>query len=157
MLGGVIKLKKIIGIFIMMLLIGTAIPTIGIINETQSNDIDYSNKKFVPGEFIVKFKEPPISCHSLNQLNEKYEVISKEKVVKNTDNIIFENIYKYKVPIDSNILSIIEEYSSLDNVVYAEPNGIRYLCGVPNDEFFEEQWSLRGGLFHLSSCRHTMQ
>ena len=86
-------MKKIIGIFIMMLFIGTAIPTIGLINEHNVIDIDYSNNEFVPGEFIVKFKELPIYSVSIDNLNEKYQVKYIEKLFKNHEDTIMDNIY----------------------------------------------------------------
>jgi subtilisin family serine protease len=136
-------LKKIVGIFVMVLLIGTAIPTIGMINEYQSTYYDdFGDNEYVPGEFIIKFKEQPISILSLNNLNEKYHVYSTEKVFKNAKDTIIEYIYKFKVPIDTDILSIINDYLILDNVVYAEPNYIYHLCSIPNDPGFVNQWAL---------------
>ncbi len=136
-------MKKIIGIFIVTLLIGTTIPTIGMMNNSQSTNYDnFWDNEFVSGEFIIKFKETPISCFSVDGLNDKYHVYSSEKVCKNSEGTTLEHIYKYKVPLDSDILLIIDEYSKLENVVYAEPNYIGHALSIPNDEFYPIQWSL---------------
>jgi len=139
-------MKKIIGIFSVMLLIGTALPSFGMINEHNSINFDYINdywdNEFVPGEFIVKFKEKLISSLSVDNLNEKYQVYSTEKVFKDAEDTILEHIYKFKVPLDSDIFSIVGDYSILDNVVYAEPNCIGHALSIPNDEYFPIQWSL---------------
>jgi len=135
-------MKKLVGIFIMMLLIATAIPTIGLINEPKNVDIDFFKNEFVQGEFIVKFKDSPISCVSIADLNEKYNVKSMEKLFKNNEGTILDNIYSFYVSEDADVLSIVEEYASLPTVVYAEPNYIGNLFGIPNDEYFPIQWSL---------------
>ncbi|GAH47057.1 unnamed protein product [marine sediment metagenome] len=139
-------MRKIIGIFIVTLLIGTALPSIGMISEHQSINYDYIDdywdNEFVSGEFIVKFKEKPISCLSLENLNNKYQVKSIENVFKNAEDTILEHIYKYSVPLDSDILSIVKEYSTIENVIYVEPAYIGFTLGVPNDEYFPIQWGL---------------
>jgi subtilisin family serine protease len=136
-------MKKLIGIFIMMLLILTTIPTIGMINEYQSiRHDDLIENEYVPGEFIIKFTETPKSILSVENLKEKFNVYSTEKIFKNSEDTILDNIYRYKVPLDSDILSIVEEFNTLDNVVYSEPNYIIDLFSTPNDEFFPIQWSL---------------
>jgi subtilisin family serine protease len=135
--------KKLVGIFVMMLLITNAIPNI--CGNIIKNDIyiDTQNLKFVLGEFIVKIKENIKNLNpSLKILNEKYQVSSIEKVFRNSENTILDNIYLFRVPEESDILSIVNDYSSNPNVLYAEPNGFAHLCGIPNDENFSKQWAL---------------
>ena len=138
--------KKIIGILVMTLLIGTALPAIGLTNENkyivnyQREDIVCS--KFVPGEFIVKFKDALNSCVSIDNLNEKYHIGSMEKVFKNSENTILDNIYIFEVPKDSDISSIVDDFSSKTFVEYAEPNYFADLFLSPNDENFSKQWAL---------------
>ena len=138
--------KKIIGIFIVMLLIGSTLTSVGMINELQSNDIgnlvNYQDYEFAPGEFIVKFKESPISCNYVDTLNEKYNVKYMRKLFINPENTILDNIYLLEVSYDVDIFSIVEDYNSLPDVVYAEPNYKAYLCGIPNDPDFDKQYSL---------------
>ena len=135
--------KKIVGIFVMTLLIASAIPSLGRIDELKPTNIDkvniYQDFEFVPGEFIVKFKESPISSLSIDNLNEKYKVSSMERVFRNAENTPLENIYILSVPDDTDVLSIILDYASYPDVIYAEPNGIAYPCYIPNDERYEQQ------------------
>jgi len=134
--------RKIIGILVTALLIATALPSIsgGVEKDVISNEIP--SPEFVPGEFIVKFKDKPSSRVSIDNLNEKYHVSSVEKVFRNSRNTILDNIYKFSVSEDSDILSIVDDYSFHPYVEYAEPNGIAYLCAIPNDENFSKQWHL---------------
>ena len=138
--------KKLIGISVMTLLVGTALSSVGMINELNSMNenkfSDYSENEYVAGEFIVKFKIPPFSSVSINNLNDKYDVISTEKLFRNPEGTTLDNIYLLKVPLDSDIISIVKDFSSCPDVEYAEPNIIGNLCTTPNDEAFQYQWSL---------------
>jgi len=141
--------KKIIGILVSMLLIVAVIlPATGTINEkvTRKNKFfeNQDNMKYVPGEFIVKLKKDTIYSRFalFTTLNEKYQVHSLEKVFPNAENTILDNIYLFHVPIESDILSIVTEYASCPEVVYAEPNGIPIACDIPNDANFSSQWHL---------------
>jgi len=143
------KMKnKIIGICICMLMIAAVVlPAAGTINEkvTRKNKVfeNQANMKFAPGEFIVKLKKDTTFSRSpLAALNEKHKVYALEKVFNNAEGTILDNIYLLHVPIDSDILSIVQEYTSCPNVVYAEPNGMVFPCGIPNDANFSSQWHL---------------
>jgi len=140
--------NKIVGIWICMLLIIAVVsPVAGTINEkvTRKNNIfeNQTSIEFAPGELIVKLKkETSFSKSSLAALNEKHQVYALEKVFPNTEGSILDNIYLLHLSIESDILSIVREYASCPDVVYAEPNGITYLCGIPNDANFSNQWHL---------------
>jgi len=147
----------------MMLLIVTTIPTFGMINEYQfiSNDINLDDG-YVPGEFLVKFSESPISNQMVYNLNEEYDIISIEELFSDAENTPLDNIYKIYVSEDTDIESIILQYESLDIVEYATPNYIvkidllprQYTLPIssenvekttittPNDPGFSQQWSL---------------
>jgi subtilisin family serine protease len=140
--------KKIIGIFVCMLLIAAVVlPTTGMTNEKvyQVNKVfeNQINMEFVPGEFIVKLKkDTTLSISSFGALNKKHQAHAVEKVCSNAEGTILDNIYLVHVPIGSDILSIVREYKSCPNVVYAEPNWIGFPCGIPNDANFSDQWHL---------------
>jgi subtilisin family serine protease len=139
--------KKLIGIFVCMLLIATALPAVGITNELkilESNIINsITSDEFFPGMFIVKFTEAKaLDSPSIKALNEKHQVNSIERVFKNAENTRLNHIYVLNVPEDSDIMSIVCDYASSPDVVYAEPNGIGELCEIPNDEYFYLQWPL---------------
>jgi subtilisin family serine protease len=139
--------KKLIGICICMLLIATVIPVVGTINEkvTKGNKIvdNQFSMEFIPGEFIVKVKQGrAFSSPALMALNAKYQVNALEKVFPHSEGTILDNIYLLHVPINSDIRSIVNEYSLCPDVVYAEPNGIGHPCSIPNDANFSNQWYL---------------
>ena len=138
-------IKRLLVLCILTLLIGTALPSYAMIIKTVSchRGIDnFQTVDYVPGEFIIKFKEKPISTLSLDIMNEQYQVYSTEKIFRNKESTILDNIYRYKVPTSSDILAIVEEYSILENVLYAEPNYKINILSIPNDEFFPLQWGL---------------
>jgi subtilisin family serine protease len=138
-------MRKLIGIVIVMLLINISLITIGISNEITSinNNLDnYPKYKFVPGEFIVKFKDKDFSILHMQNLNRKYDVISMIKIFKNSEGTMLDNIYLIHVPKDSDILSLVNSYSSYPEVEYAEPNYLYHICSNPNDPGFTNQWAL---------------
>ncbi|RLG55519.1 MAG: hypothetical protein DRN88_05575, partial [Candidatus Hydrothermarchaeota archaeon] len=104
---------------------------------------------------------------SVDKLNEKYRVIEIEKVFKTatrrakpvfiktyTGEVrqvpqLF-NIYKLKLPKQTDIKAAVEDYSKDPNVEYAEPNYIAHIAAVPNDPDFPQQWGLHNiGQYHL--------
>jgi len=119
----------------MMLLVTTTIPTFGMINEYESVKIStVLDNKYASDEFVVKFKENPISIISLNTFNKKHQVTSMEKLFENSENTILNNIYVLYISYASDILSIVEEYNSLSFVEYAEPNYIAKMDFIPNEK-----------------------
>ncbi|HIH00401.1 MAG TPA: hypothetical protein HA258_07435, partial [Thermoplasmata archaeon] len=140
---------KIIGILVCMLLIAAVVlPAAGTINEKETRKNKFienqTRMEFVPGEFIVKVKQDrTFSSPALTALNEKHQVYALEKIFNKVESTILDNIYLLHVPMDSDILSIVRDYTSCPDVSYAEPNGIGYLCGIPNDQDFTNQWYLQ--------------
>jgi subtilisin family serine protease len=131
----------------MLLIAAVDLPAAGTINEkvTRKNKFveNQTRMEFVPGDFIVKLKKDiTFSRASLMALNVKHQVYNYETVFPNAEGTILDNIYLLHVPIDSDILSIVQEYALCPDVMYAEPNGIGYLCGIPNDANFSSQWHL---------------
>jgi parallel beta-helix repeat protein len=114
-----------------------------------------SNNKFVLGEFIIKFigdvdiylsnSQDGIlntGIESVDALNKKYHVTSGEKIFKGSHIFSLSNIYKFVIPYDVDISNIAREYMSDPFVVYAEPNYYYNLSIVPDDPYFDQQWSL---------------
>lgn len=135
--------KKLLVFLVFMQMITIAIPAVvGIINVKENNIDEIHTSKFVPGEFIVKFKDIKIPISSIDNLNYKYHVHSMKKIFRNGKDTPLENIYIIKVPEDTDILSTTQEYSSYPEVEYAEPNYHFQFCGFPNDNDFNKQWSL---------------
>lgn len=134
---------------------------------------------FHPRQLIIKFKEDAdistslssdnyvlTGISSVDALNEKYKVISAEKIFEEFSIPVLSSIYKLIFSDDVNIYRMMKEYSSDVSVEYAEPNYIYQLnmisdrhtsdstkqvstqfnsgnAGlIPNDPFFDEQWAL---------------
>jgi subtilisin family serine protease len=134
--------KRIIGTLMLMLLFFT--PLTNVLGNVINNNTEMKQiYEFKPGEIILKLADGiKISNNKIHKINDKYKVYSTEKVFKNSQNTILDNIYLIQVPIKFDIFSIIDEYSLLPEVTYAEPNGIFHLCSIPNDENFSKQWGL---------------
>ena len=99
--------------------------------------------EFAPGEFIVKVKQDKaFSNPALIALNEKHQVYAVDKIFPNAEGTILDNVYLLHIPLRSDILSIVHDYASYSDVVYAEPNEIPHLSIIPNDTNFSKQWSL---------------
>lgn len=115
---------------------------IGSIEKRQCFD-ETSTMTFVPGEFIVKLNtDTTFSTASLLALNEKHLVYALEKVFPFAEGTILDSIYLLHVPLESDILALVHDYTSCPDIVYAEPNGLVFPCYNPNDEHFGTQWSL---------------
>jgi subtilisin family serine protease len=150
-------LKKINpSIVIVFLLISSCIPIIsGEINKKETNENNFENNEFVPGEFIVKFnyeshidicKSSDDFYHtgisSVDILNEKHCVKNIERMFGLKNDKYLKNIFKFEVSKNSDVLSIIDDYKSDSNVIYAEPNYIYQICLTPNDPDFCLQYAL---------------
>lgn len=126
----------------MLVIVAVIIPVAGTTNKGNIFG-DKSPMEFVPGELIVKVKQDStFSSPTLTALNKKHHVYALEKVFNNAEGTILDNIFLLHIPIESDILSIVQEYASCPNVIYAEPNSIAHLCSIPNDANFSSQWYL---------------
>ena len=139
--------KKIICIFIMMLLIATTI-SVGdnikqIVGEKYNIIELYSDSDYSSGEFIIKIREDSsLSSPAIAGLNTKYKVKYIEKVFRIEEETDLENIYLLHVPKNFDIATIVSDYSLCFDVIYAEPNYNGDLPIIPDDEYFSNQWSL---------------
>jgi len=141
---------------IIILFVGTCItPSI---SKNISKNIYFVEKdivEFIPGEFIVKFKSEinidilknsdgwtTTGIPSVDILNEKYHVKTVERLFKTCEKPYLYNIFKVSVSKDSNISSIVKDYSIDPHVIYAEPNYIMKTCLTPNDPDFNLQYYL---------------
>ena len=150
--------RKYLVILTIILFVGASIlPSIGGSNsknrEINLNNVE--NIEFVSGEIIIKFKSEvnidistnskgiiSTGIHSINVLNEKYNVLDCGKLFNTREKPYLYNIFKFIVSEHSDILSIVKDYSSDPNVIYAEPNYIFRTCLTPNDPDFNLQYHL---------------
>lgn len=145
----------------MLIVTAVVIPAAGTVNKkVPTNKLVRENQTyvgFVPGEFIVKLKkDTTFSKSSLATLNEKYQVYEFEKLFNKPEGTLLDNIYLLHVPLGADVPSIIEEYDSHPDVIYAEPNSYGFPCGIPNDVNFSNQWYLHntGQVFYNDSYYH---
>jgi thermitase len=125
----------------------------GTTNTTKSSG-DQSSMEFIPGEFIVKLKKDMMfSREILASLNEQHQVYAYEKVFPQAEGTNLDDIYLLHVPVQSDIPSLVQDYTTCPDVVYAEPNFIGHLCAVPNDQNFSNQWYLdNAGQMGIPDC-----
>ncbi len=183
--------KKIVGIFVSILLITTIFPIssgnvnydkIKIENEenyqftTTSNadwwpmfkcddekdrqedpmtDIFLYKPFFVPGELLINFKNNIIintdntshrtilpNLQSIKTLNEKFNVLSVEKIFEGIGIPALEYCYIFRFSNQTDILHAASYYTNNPFVEYAEPNYLYYPLSIPNDPYFDMQWAL---------------
>jgi subtilisin family serine protease len=109
---------------------------------TQNTHTIISDSDIIPGQFIVKYSHHQSSSFSDNPLFKKYQIQSMRQIFTNTQNTPLDHIYQYSIPKDTDLSSIIQEFSDLEQVIYAEPIYKSHLLSVPNDEKFTIQWGL---------------
>ena len=133
--------------FLVFILVFILILTTGDLQNLEKKDFihfdDSYNGGYAPGQFIVKLKKDfTLSSTSLIQLLNKHKISAFEEIFPNCEDTILDNIYLLHVPLKSEILSIVQDYFVSPDIVYAEPDWIMELCGVPNDANFSNQWYL---------------
>ena len=137
-----------------------------------NHNLDPYNPEYVKGEILVKFKDDvelqissdrgilETGINSLNELTSKWQVYEMKKVFKTAEKRtepkfiktykgetievpqLF-NIYKMKIPDETDIEEAIEEFEQDPNVEYAEPNYYFYTMDTyPDDPYYTggSQW-----------------
>jgi len=90
--------------------------------------------KYAPGEIIVKYKDSKILTTKSLDVSQPE---NKKKIIPNND-----RLYTLKFDASENIEELVEEYSKLPEVEYAEPNYIYYTFIQPDDTLYSSQWGL---------------
>lgn len=120
------KIQLIVFILSVRLVISSNVQAV-IYDENTSNPDQYAS-----GEIIVKLKEGK-ALEDIKELNAKYNIISAEKVFKETTDPNLDNSYILKIDPSIDILSMARDYSDNPNVEYAEPNYIAKTQIAPAD------------------------
>ena len=123
--------------------------------EENINNIDKieNDQLYVTGEIIIKFKDEvniqqsqgiikSTGIHSIDSLNEKYNVKYAQKIFKTTENPYLSNIYKFIFSENLDAELVANEYLKNSNIEFAEPNYFFQFFKIPNDPFFDQQWAL---------------
>ncbi len=116
-------------------------------------------RKFVPGEIIIKFKEnsgvdseanaqeylagkasqkTAVNSASVTSIQGVKKVISKQIT---NDIKGLNRIYKIKVNENADVINAVNDYNQDSNIEYAEPNFIAQTFFTPNDPMFSKQWA----------------
>ncbi|MFH1053217.1 MAG: S8 family serine peptidase [Candidatus Woesearchaeota archaeon] len=108
-----------------------------------SNNLEISKNYYVPGEVIVKYKDNVIGNGNEILVYDElliYDYIEKpvgsEEIGKGVQT------FNYKFDEDVDVLEIINEYESMPEVEYAEPNYLFEIHLVPNDPSYSSQYSM---------------
>ena len=103
-------------------------------NQIFEQGLPRVGQKYVPGEFLVKFK-PNVSEQTINALNSTHGVST-----------IYTSPYagfrRLRTPDGETVADMVEIYQANSNVEYAEANYIAYALKAPNDELYPLQWHL---------------
>ncbi len=107
---------------------------ISLSSNSQDNNISTkSTQDYKENEIVVKYRnsQEPITI----QNDKNYIKLSSSKNPTNKGIII-----NYKLPNDTNMEDILNEYNSLPDVEWAEPNYIYHITSIPNDPYYPQQW-----------------
>lgn len=142
-----------VGLFLVLLSANASVALGGFTSAYEQGLEACELPEFMPGELIVKYKPDVVqggrtSIGSVSALNREFGVEGMSRVFRTQESnteaeaLGLEDIYKLKLPIDSDVLEVAGRYQADKNVVYAEPNYIFEAFEVPNDPSFSQQWGL---------------
>ncbi len=97
--------------------------------EEKEEYVDYSNAEYVKDEVIVKFRLP----------KDKAELVIKNMGCNIVKYSHYLNYFLVKIP-DGDVLSWVNKFRNMEDVVFAEPNLIYHAYWTPNDTYFSYQW-----------------
>ncbi len=129
-------------------------------------DSDAGHGQFAPDRLIVKFKTSVVSkaggasqLAAIQELNKKYNVsniisLKQEAAISNSAEFL-NRVYLFSFEAGADLRSISEDYNSLPDIEYAEPDYMAELHDV-DDSFFEQQWGLtNSGQWHYYIDRRS--
>ncbi|MHC4535506.1 MAG: S8 family serine peptidase [Planctomycetota bacterium] len=103
-------------------------------NQIFEEGLPRVGQKYVPGEFLVKFK-PGVSEQTINALNSTHGV-------SNIYTSPYAGFRRLRTPDGKTVDDMVEIYQANSNVEYAEANYMAYAMKAPNDELYPHQWHL---------------
>ena len=111
--------------------------------ETEQALLDKVTDKKVKQEIIVKYKDGSFgSTQKLKQFD-KVKNKLKLKKLKSKKNIKKSNIDLIEIDESDNILDTIKALKEDPDILYVQPNYAVKMLGTPEDEYFNQQWSLK--------------
>jgi len=128
------RLHSSVSIFI-LLLFGLTFAQNGIVEaQIFEKQLPQVGQKYVPGEFIVKFK-PNVTEYDIRAFNLSHGV----STIYTSPSAGFKIL---RIPSGKTVTKMVEIYQADAKVEYAEANYIAYAMMVPNDELYPLQWHL---------------
>jgi len=119
---------------VMLLLVSVFIQESVARGQIFEDDQPRVGQKYVPGEFLVKFK-PNVSEQTIDALNSTHGV----STIYTSP---FAGFRKLRIENGKKVAEMVEIYQANANVEYAEANYIAYALKAPNDELYSHQWHL---------------
>lgn len=134
------NLNKLIIILICIIIFISYLPIIN--GNIIENKNEIKTNHITSKELIIKFKNEISSHIFIYNILRKYNVLSFEKVFKNSNYKQFNNIFQIKLSTDSSIQNIIDKYTISPYIEYIESDDNGIFCSIPNDPLFNKQWAL---------------
>ncbi len=103
-------------------------------NQIFEKGLPRVGQKYVPGEFIVKFKSS-VTQQTISALNSTHGVST---IYTSTST----GFRRLRIPSGQTVAEMVEIYQANGNVEYAEANYIAHALKAPNDELYPLQWHL---------------
>jgi len=128
-------MKKLYSSVIALLLLGSIFTQEKVAgNQIFEKVLPRVGQKYVPGEFIAKFK-PNVTEQTIAALNSTHDV----STIYTSPSTGFRRL---RIPNGKTVAEMVEIYHANSNVEYAEANYIAYALKAPNDELYPHQWHL---------------
>jgi len=110
---------------------------------TEKELLDKISDKKVKRELIIKYKDKSFDNTQKTENLNKVKSGLKLKKLKSKKNLKKSNIDLVEIDEEDNVLDVIEELKKDEDILYVQPNYSVDLLGIPEDEFFDQQWSLK--------------
>ena len=128
-------MKKLYSCAIVLLLLGSVFTQDNVAgNQIFEKGLPRVGQKYVPGEFIVKFK-PNVTQQTISALNSTHGV----STIYTSPSA---GLRRLRIPSGKTVAEMVEIYQANGNVEYAEANYIAHVLKAPNDELYPLQWHL---------------
>lgn len=131
--------------------------TAGTQSANNLSKLEELRPRFVPGEVLVRYRSEA-AAHEQSKESTQVRIEGRdvrmrvEKIVDNMPGLRLVHVE------DRDTLKVVESLKARADVLYAEPNFLRYRLATPNDPLFENLWALGGSvdsapkLFLMSVC-----
>ena len=117
-----------------------ALTTVAVASVPPSGQTVQGAREFVPGEVIVRFRDPPTRAELTDTMIEVQALSLQPQSVPNA--------YLVELGVTTTVAEAVSELSRQPNVDFAEPNYVLHLDATPNDPRYPELWGLNQASDH---------